>query len=539
MTIAVHCLFHLHLDSTSATFATTYTIFNTNAMSLTFLPTVAFFLWASLLTTTTTAPFVDATPLDDYVNKPDDTFNYTYSGITREGNGWVAYMYTMYSQKWLTPEDTDRHIWWHHMAIVVPNYIEKKRHNAFMYITGGGNDNIHSFPKADDEGMIIVAALAVGSRTIGAVLWQVPNQPIRFSCDPFHKDRSEDAAIALTWWHFINNTTDPEWILELPMTKSGVKALDMMQEVVPLYNGGTPITGFGVAGASKRGWTTWLVGAVDKRVIAIIPIVLDALKFIEFAHRQFRMYNGWTFALQDYYAMNFTQDLDLPATTQLARIVDPYFYLHRLTMPKLAINAGGDEFQMPDDQRHWGHAAPGEMNFLLVKNAEHSMATGVFEVIQSAGAFLQAVNHNYPRPQSNWSIDAASGNITVWTNVVPKVVTLSYADSAGDVSKGKRDFRWAALNVSFCPVRIFGGCVRPVLWTTTKDVERLSPTSFRAAFPFPTDGTWRAFMIEMQWPNPVGQDDFYFTSPASVVPPTYPFPGCGGDTGISCRGTLM
>ena len=44
---------------------------------------------------------------------------------------------------------------------------------------------------------------------------------------------------------------------------------------------------FSVAGASKRGWTTWLVGAVDtKRVVAIVPIVLDAIHFQAFSHHQ-------------------------------------------------------------------------------------------------------------------------------------------------------------------------------------------------------------------------------------------------------------
>lgn len=32
-----------------------------------------------------------------------------------------------------------------------------------------------------------------------------------------------------------------------------------------------------VAGASKRGWTTWTTAAVDKRVFAAIPIVMDLL----------------------------------------------------------------------------------------------------------------------------------------------------------------------------------------------------------------------------------------------------------------------
>ena len=43
---------------------------------------------------------------------------------------------------------------------------------------------------------------------------------------------------------------------------------------------GTSIDRFAVAGASKRGWTTWTVGAVDPRVAMISPIVMDELNFL-------------------------------------------------------------------------------------------------------------------------------------------------------------------------------------------------------------------------------------------------------------------
>ena len=483
------------------------------------------------------------TPLDEYVYRDDGHFAYSNTNHKVTGLGWTAYFWNMTSQKWLTDKNVSRSIWWHHVAVIVPDTVNMSLHNAFVYITGGDNNNPNSFPSATDEGLLIAATVATGSGNVAAVLWQVPNQPLEFPIDPFHMSRSEDAAIALTWWKFIQDPTNPDWILEFPMTKAGVKCLDMLQLVFPQYISNNSITQFMVAGASKRGWTTWLVGAVEamrgNRVQAIVPIVLDALNFIKFAHRQFTMYNGWSFALQDYYKMNFTQDLELPNTALMASLIDPYFYRTRLTMPKLAINAGGDEFQMPDDQRHWAHDMPGEMHLLLMKNAEHSCATGVIELAQSVSAFLAGLNNNYTRPTITWAIDEATGNITVSTDVVPSKVTVAYSDSGTDVSTGKRDFRWAALNVSFCPVKVFGGCVRPLLWTTTSEIEQLSPTSFRASFPLNVNPQgWRTFVIEMQWPNPFDPvlDPFYFTSPASVVPPTYPFADC---TGTGCRGELM
>jgi PhoPQ-activated pathogenicity-related protein len=50
-------------------------------------------------------------------------------------------------------------------------------------------------------------------------------------------------------------------------------------------------------------------------------------------------------------------------------------------MPKLVINAGGDEFFLPDDTRYWWDEMSDEKNFLMVPNAEHSLATGILEII--------------------------------------------------------------------------------------------------------------------------------------------------------------
>jgi hypothetical protein len=50
-------------------------------------------------------------------------------------------------------------------------------------------------------------------------LLQVPNQAIHFKAEQPPRGRSEDAIIAYTWNHFLNDPSQPEWLLRLPMTK--------------------------------------------------------------------------------------------------------------------------------------------------------------------------------------------------------------------------------------------------------------------------------------------------------------------------------
>lgn len=61
-----------------------------------------------------------------------------------------------------------------------------------------------------------------------------------------------------------------------------------------------------VSGASKRGWVTWIVGAVDPRVLAIMPVVMDELNFMENIMHHWRSYGGWSFAFEDYWKLNLT-----------------------------------------------------------------------------------------------------------------------------------------------------------------------------------------------------------------------------------------
>lgn len=94
---------------------------------------------------------------------------------------------------------------------------------------------------------------------------------------------------------FIDNINEPNILLRLPMTKAAVRAmvlnkrlkkLKIYHSCINVQDAATDfvakqkisqIKKWMVAGGSKRGWTTWTTAAVDKRVYAAIPIVMDLL----------------------------------------------------------------------------------------------------------------------------------------------------------------------------------------------------------------------------------------------------------------------
>ncbi len=157
-----------------------------------------------------------------------------------------------------------------------------------MWITGWNNCNdVCSYPTAKDEDIALAAALAMGTGTICGALFQIPNEKVVFSGDPKQQQRGEDAIIAYTWDHFLKHPDQPEWLVRFPMVKASLRAMDTITAFVSQMNIGCQLDYYVVSGASKRGWTTWLVGAVDPaRVVGIVPIVLDAVNFVTVMHHQ-------------------------------------------------------------------------------------------------------------------------------------------------------------------------------------------------------------------------------------------------------------
>jgi PhoPQ-activated pathogenicity-related protein len=428
-----------------------------------------------------------ATPLDDYVAAPDPAFKYE-SVAVQEKPECTTTAYHMVSQTWLDSTKVDRPLWEHTVLVTVPK--DTKYTKALMFIGGGGNSKTPEKPSADNGPM---EQIAVMTNSIVIQIKQIPNQPLHFvgDTDPRYKEsgRSEDAIIAFGWDKFLTGG-DPLWLARLPMTKAVVRAMDLAQKENP------KVDGFFVAGGSKRGWTTWTVGAVDKRVIGIAPAIIDVLCVDKSLQNHHDAYGFWAPAIGDYADMKIVDRIHTPEFAKLMAVVDPYTYRDRLTMPKFIINSSGDQFFPPDSWKFYFDGLKAEKYIAYVPNTDHGLNAGAY---MQLATFYQAVLAGTPRPKFTWE-KAADGTLKVRCETKPSKVSLWKA-----YNPDARDFRLESLGPKYENSPL------------TESAPNEYTSNVKAA-----DKGWTAFFIEMEFPNPNFAFPFKFTTGISIVPDTYP-----------------
>ena len=76
------------------------------------------------------------------------------------------------------------------------------------------------------------------------------------------------------------------------------------------------VEGWVAMGESKRGIATWDIGITRcsncVKIVGIAPLVPVVPNLRADLHRMWQAYNGFTWALQDYINVNFTQYVDTP-----------------------------------------------------------------------------------------------------------------------------------------------------------------------------------------------------------------------------------
>jgi PhoPQ-activated pathogenicity-related protein len=371
------------------------------------------------------------TALDRYVHKADPTYAWKVVR-TVKGGGATQFIVDLKSQTWRTKKDVDRVVWQHWLIVVKPDKPASK--TAFLFIGGGGNGG--EAPRAAEARTLRIAQ---ATNTVVAELRMVPNQPLIFHNDG--KRRSEDDLIAYTWDQFLKSG-DETWPARLPMVKSAVRAMDCVQELLASEEGGKiALDKFVVAGGSKRGWTTWCTAAVDKRVAAAVPIVIDVLNVNASMKHHTAVYGYYTEAVGNYIEHRIMQRRDDPRMKELLAIEDPYSYRERLTMPKFIVNAAGDQYFCPDSSRFYFDDLKGEKHLCYVPNTDHSLRGS--DALESIVAFYRLILAGKERPKYSWTFEK-DGSIRVRAKTTPKQVLLWQASNPK-----ARDFRLLTIGKAY------------------------------------------------------------------------------------------
>jgi PhoPQ-activated pathogenicity-related protein len=336
--------------------------------------------------------------LAEYIARPDPSFGWReVASGNLAGADFAEYLMTSQTWRGVT--------WKHQLFLLRPSKMTRDSRHALLFIHGGRwkpeYDGVREDAEPPSEALLFVRL----AETIGApvaIVRQVPFQPMF--------DRREDALIAYTFEQYLR-TGESDWPLLLPMTKSAVRAMDAVQGIVKdRWN--ASIDSFTVAGASKRGWTTWLTAAADKRVMAIAPMVIDVLNMQAQMDHQRATWGEFSDEIQDYSTLDLPAQLKTPRGQSLLSIVDPYSYRRLLTQPKLILLSTNDRYWPLDALKLYWPDLPNPKHILYVPNQGHGLSDPE-RVITGLSAI-----HNYAAagktlPKTTWSFATAKDALTI------------------------------------------------------------------------------------------------------------------------------
>ena len=461
-----------------------------------------------------------SSPLDEYLAKVESVYKWENTGATIDIlGGATGHVLNVTSQTWLDP--TKAHgpyggaVWSHQVVVIVPKVV-KQTDVALSYLTGGCN-HAPGVPSATDEDILVAATVSEMTGAVAIVVFQLPNCPIVYPSDPSKRGRTEDAMIAWAWHEFlVDPAANPEWLPRLPMVKGAMQSMRAAAEFALTLPTPLKLGGWLAAGASKRGWTTWMVGAATcptcVEIVAIAPLVPIVPALVREMHRQWQAYGGWTFAFQDYMEVNLTAHIDDPKMVQLTDAVDPMNFYDRLArIPKVVVLSSDDEFMMMDWSNVWWDELKGEKYLLIAQNAEHSLATGIPEVLETLANVVATVAAKKALPTFTQTYDPTTGklSVTIPEGVPHGKVVLRHATT---LQNKRRDFRWVRLanndtgactfpDIPLSPPLFGGNCLQPVIWLgKTLAADSDDKNTYSATVPTPANGAWTVSLCYVQYP---------------------------------------
>jgi PhoPQ-activated pathogenicity-related protein len=368
--------------------------------------------------------------LDQYVDRPDSSYRWE---VRRTGMvGETEYVeLTLTSQTW-------RDITWRHqLYILKPAEVAQPVRGVFV-IAGGRWSDALAEPPADPNADLpkeasYLSAAAVQMKSPVVILKHVPFQPV-------FDGMVEDEIISYTFEQFYK-TQEADWPLLLPMVKSAVRGMDAAQEYCR-EKWQLEVPAFTVTGGSKRGWTTWLTGAVDPRASAIAPMVIDVLNMAPQMKHQVDTWGRYSEQIEDYTRRGLQDYADTDLGRRLNAIVDPYSYRDRLTQPKFIMNGTNDRYWTLDALNLYWDGLKGDKYVMYVPNQGHGL-NDLVRVIGSLNAFHQSAAGRLELPRMSWTLEpnGIHLHLVVKSDHPPKQVL---AWSTTSPTKDFREARWTS-----------------------------------------------------------------------------------------------
>jgi PhoPQ-activated pathogenicity-related protein len=382
--------------------------------------------------------------LEKYVRKSEAQFGWKLKDKTEtEQSGDRIYDLQFVSQTW-------QGITWEHQLQVYQPKSVAPNSTIFLWITGGSARPAHA-------SLGLELARKIGAPV--AFLYHIPNQPL------LESKLHEDDLIAETFVRYLKSK-DENWPLLLPMVKSAVKAMDVLQ-AFSKQEWGRPANGFIVSGASKRGWTTWLTAAVDQRVRAIVPVVIDTLNMRAQMARQLEAFGSYSATLAPYTSRGL---VPIPETTEgerLLSMVDPWAYRDRLALPKLIVNGSNDFYWVTDALNLYWNELRGDKWVLYVPNAGHNLlrqdganSDPFAYLINGLAAFSRHQISGRSMPNLKWKHETLNGSLrlTIEATPAPTAARLWVAQAA---TQDFRRAKWREQAVSFSKGPVIGEVTPP------------------------------------------------------------------------------
>ena len=342
--------------------------------------------------------------LETYVRKPEANFAWKQNGkISHEAAGDRIYDLHFVSQTW------QGNNWQHQLQIYQPHAVAPAA-MMLLWVTGGS---------ATPAQIALGMELARRSKAPVAFLYQIPNQPL------LEGKLWEDDLIAETFVRYLK-TGDENWPLLFPMVKSVVRAMDVLQ-AFGKQEWGQTMSKFIVGGASKRGWTAWLSAAVDERIAAVAPVVIDTLNMRAQMPRQLKAFGAYSARLAPYTSRGLVPIPESPEGQRLLSMVDPWAYRDRLTLPKLIVNGTNDFYWATDALNLYWNELPANKWVVYVPNAGHDLrrqdrnkSDQLGDLINALAAFSRHQISGLSMPELSWKHEDRDGKMRLTIAANPK-----------------------------------------------------------------------------------------------------------------------